>query len=355
MRMKLSLALVMLAGCLLALLVVLAAAHLPAPAPLALLWSQQAGRSGVLALEAERGMLERVAQPPAALVVDLPRLSPDGRDVAYALMGEGRLQVLAQRSGRMLYRTEGVVQDRLPAWSADGGQLALWSNRRAPSEGGRWQRWDLFVLDTQRGYTRQLTDQGGCIPYNAPAWSPDGRWIAAQYWCAGDQNGLFVIDARTGQPNRLAALGEYGGDLAWSPDGTRLAFRGNRAGDGEIYLLDLHSGVLANLTNSPSAEFQPAWSPDGQRIAFVSNREGRGEIHVLTLATGETVRLTDTGGWGPAWSPDGRLIAYYAGRREPGLYLVPVAGGPAQRVAALGDALQFVGWMPLDDAASPPA
>lgn len=344
-----------LAGCTLVLLAVLAAARSTASAPVALLWSQQAGHAGVLAVEAGRGMRVRVAQPPAALVVDLPRLSPAGREVAFALMGEGRLQVLAQRGGRVLYRTDGVAQDRLPAWSADGGQLALWSNRRAPAEGGRWQRWDLFVLDTRRGQTRQLTDQGGCIPYNSPAWSPDGRWIAAQYWCAGDQNGLFVIDARTGQPNRLAALAEYGGDLAWSPDGSRLAFRGNRAGDGEIYLLDLRSGALTNLTNSPAAEFQPAWSPDGQRIAFVSNREGRGEIHLLTLATGETVRLTDTGGWGPAWSPDGRQIAYYAGRREPGLYLVPVAGGPAQRVAALGEALQFVGWMLPDAAASPPA
>jgi Tol biopolymer transport system component len=79
---------------------------------------------------------------------------------------------------------------------------------------------------------------------------------------------------------------------AWSPDGRRLAFASNQDGQYEIYVLNLDTGVVFNLTRNPADDRYPAWSPDGQRIVFTTDRDGNQEIYSTTLDGGEVVNLT---------------------------------------------------------------
>lgn len=109
----------------------------------------------------------------------------------------------------------------------------------------------------------------------------------------------------------------------WSPDGTRIVFANDVDGDGdalddELWLLDLASSELTQLTNDDDYDFGPAWSPDGTMLAFVSGRAGGAhELHTLDLSTGAIVQRTFLGRnmHSASWSADGRFIATIA--RDP--------------------------------------
>ena len=114
---------------------------------------------------------------------------------------------------------------------------------------------------------------------------------------------------------------------ALSPDGRSLAFVSTRgAGSTDIHLLDLQSGEVRNLTETPGGDYRPSWSPDGRMLAFSSDRgkpprisAGRWEhLHEPSLyvmdADGENVRRLTAGdqlAGSPKWSPDGRSIVFY--------------------------------------------
>ena len=115
----------------------------------------------------------------------------------------------------------------------------------------------------------------------------------------------------------------------WSPDGSRIAF-----GGGEISVVNLADGSLANLTNHPAGDSAPAWSRDG-RIAFVSDRDGSVELYVMNGDGSNPTRLTDNAGFTGVfrWSPDGGRIAF-AGDADgaPELYVMAADGSNSTRV-----------------------
>ena len=96
----------------------------------------------------------------------------------------------------------------------------------------------------------------------------------------------------------------------------RIAFRSNRDGNPEIYVMDADGGNQHNLSNNDSDESGPSWSPDGKRIAFASNRNGNWEIYVMDTDGRNPQRLTESrlDDVNPAWSPDGKRIAFASNR-----------------------------------------
>ncbi|MBN1305295.1 MAG: TolB family protein [Anaerolineales bacterium] len=103
-----------------------------------------------------------------------------------------------------------------------------------------------------------------------------------------------------------------------SPDGKRLAFASNRDGSYNLYILDLQSGELRQVTNTPDYNAAPSWSPDMSWLAFETYTNDNLEIALLLLADldQEPVRLTEDPGadYAPAWSPYGRQIAFVSSR-----------------------------------------
>ena len=106
------------------------------------------------------------------------------------------------------------------------------------------------------------------------------------------------------------------GELEFSPDGSRLVFtvtdppRGS-ARARAVWLLDVGSGRLRQLTFPGKSDGSPRWSPDGSSIAFTSDRDGAPQLYRLPLGGGEAEKLTDrkeaVGAF--RWSPDGARIA----------------------------------------------
>ena len=128
---------------------------------------------------------------------------------------------------------------------------------------------------------------------------------------------IYVMNADGSDQTNLTndhEAAEYG--PAWSPDGTKIAYARSATGNAEIYVMNADGTGQANLTNHAASDGAPAWSPDGRQIAFVTNRDGDYEIFVMEADGSAQTQITSNSDkdYGPAWSPDGRQIAFVSDR-----------------------------------------
>ncbi|NNM34884.1 MAG: translocation protein TolB [Gemmatimonadetes bacterium] len=120
------------------------------------------------------------------------------------------------------------------------------------------------------------------------------------------------------------------------PPRRQIAFVSDRDGNFDVFLLDLNTDSVVNLTDHPGMDFGYSWSPDGARLAFASDRDGNQEIYVMDVPDGEASRLTqhDARDGAPSWSPDGTRIAFVSRRDSDSgeIYVMGVDGSGLRRV-----------------------
>jgi Tol biopolymer transport system component len=103
----------------------------------------------------------------------------------------------------------------------------------------------------------------------------------------------------------------------------------------DIVVVDVASGARSRLTSHPLWEQNPVWSPDGKQIAYRGAKDELG-IYIQDAAGGnERLVARDPGQMQRPldWSPNGILLASRATARSTELVLIPIAGGPAVRLA----------------------
>ncbi len=130
---------------------------------------------------------------------------------------------------------------------------------------------------------------------------------------------LYTIDLATGTVASLGTGGEWNDEQPrWSPDGRRVAFKSNRGGSYNLYVMDADGRNVERLTNHPAHDHDPTWLPDGQSMVFSSERDrgpGRNDLYRLWFADGRIERLTTFfPGYAimPSVSPDGNWVAFVA-------------------------------------------
>ena len=144
-------------------------------------------------------------------------------------------------------------------------------------EGGT--TWSSIMAD---GSNEHVVFDAEVMRLDRIAWSPQGTKIAYQNPIVGER-GIYVSNPDGSDPVRLTD-GVNDSWPAWSPDGTMIVFSSTRSdpsieqctpGDPhefgcptDIYLMDADGSNVVRLTEDPADEFQPVWSPDGTRIAF---------------------------------------------------------------------------------------
>jgi dipeptidyl aminopeptidase/acylaminoacyl peptidase len=108
-------------------------------------------------------------------------------------------------------------------------------------------------------------------------------------------------------------------DLRFSPDGRRVAFVATEPLQGterrrHIWVLDVATRRVFQVTQSKKSEYSPRWSPDGTGLGFLSNRGDQTQIYFLPADGGEAYALTEgkRSIHSFEWSPDGRQIAFIA-------------------------------------------
>jgi Tol biopolymer transport system component len=230
-------------------------------------------------------------------------------------------------------------------------------------------RGDIFIVRADGTDMRQLTSGPG-IRWG-PVFSPDGTRLAYRERSAGSQS-VVVMDAASGNRTTLATTpGSCAkGNLAWSPEGTRLVFPTSPVCDSryELFIVaaDGSSPAAPLLAPGIDAAF-PDWSPDGKQIAFLGSApSGSAAVYVVDVGSGDSLSggvqahrigpdsgasLTDALG-GPKWSPDGTELVASTGSlaaiSEPSGIVVMKPDGSAQRVIAedSGNPMWSPNWAP---------
>jgi len=188
----------------------------------------------------------------------------------------------------------------------------------------------LWLIPASGGTARPITDAVRDTAEDLdPSFSPDGSRVVFR----GERNGhtgLWLLSLKGGGPRQLTQLSNpdgYEGNAVWSPDSQVIAFSrvvlpdapGSRPRSA-IMLLDVASGAVRELqiagVPGPFVS-DPVWVRGGKEIAFVAripqtNRGGR--IWIVPATGGQASPITDDSvrAQGPAFSSDGRFMAYFA-------------------------------------------
>ena len=145
--------------------------------------------------------------------------------------------------------------------------------------------------------------------------------VQAEIAFLSDRDGksdIYVMNDHGGNIRRLTDTPFTQLDLAWSPDGTQIAFATDLSSaekgkpqQVDIFLMNADGGRQQNLTEHPALDVDPSWSPDGKFIAFASGRDGGLDIYTIEIKTRKVRRLThNTYSINPQWSPNGKYIVY---------------------------------------------
>jgi len=180
------------------------------------------------------------------------------------------------------------------SWAPDGKRVLF--TRYYPDHSA------IFVMNADGTGVTQLTfTQSADLDQQPIAF---GKQIAFTRLSPTGVPSIHVMNADgTGVTQFPQTAGGWG--PAPSPKGGRIAY--SLASD--IYVLDVTTGGVTNVTNNGDAEDEPAYSPSGKQIAFARLTSGSG-IFVMNDDGTEVTRVTTGPDRAPRWSPDGKRIAF---------------------------------------------
>lgn len=236
------------------------------------------------------------------------------------------------------------------AWSPDGSKIAFDSTRALDGANASIGVPNVWVVNSDGSAAAPLTKLTASMASSVlPAWSPDGTRIA--FVSARALNGtnsaiavrnVWIMNADGSNQHPLTQLSAAGSsDIAWSPDGARIAFVSTRSLDGtdavgnaaNVWVMNADGSGATPLTRLTSlynmTTEAPEWSPDGKRILYVSSRavdgsdNGGSVMNIWIMnADGSGSRplttLTAATNYQPSWSSDGGRIVFCATRRLDG-------------------------------------
>ena len=228
-------------------------------------------------------------------------LAPNGEQIAYSVSSydagddadDEQLWLLTLATGEQRQLTFGKQRNQAPQWSPDSKTLAFISNRSGKAQ--------IYLLAAAGGEARQLTDfkqgAGGGV-----AWSPDGTQLAFSAPPQPDQPHDPNLPYRLTRPvYRFDTLGYLDSAVH------------------DLYVIGVAGGEARRLTDDGYQNAAPQWSPDGSRLLYVatmtpdSHHALSAILRTVTL-DGQVETVLDHS-WGhltgsAAWLPDGRQLAF---------------------------------------------
>jgi len=150
-----------------------------------------------------------------------------------------------------------------------------------------------------------------------PSIDPTGKQLVFGSTRHSRHSHLYVKSAEGSAITQITDGNANDAQPVFAPDGKRIAFASDRAGQWDIWLIDVSGRNPMQITNGPMAELHPTWSPDGKRLAYcrINPKESTGELWIVELENPGTKRLIGEGLF-PSWSPKGDKIAFQRARHR---------------------------------------
>jgi len=231
-----------------------------------------------------------------------PRWSPDATRVAFTCyvpfrgITSPQICIYSTASNKLISFPRYRGSNSSPAFSPDGSQIAFMSSQNGDPE--------IYVADSGGGNLHRITFAAGVS--TSPAWNPKtGKQIAFVSDRGGDPV-LYLANSDGSNVEKLDLpdMG-YSVDPSWSPNGQLLAFCWRRpSGNFDLYVMDVVSRQLVELTRDAGRNERPSWAPDGRHIVFESTRNGVRQIWSMLADGSQPRQLTFEGqNESPNWSP----------------------------------------------------
>lgn len=279
--------------------------------------------------------------------VSAAQVSPDGTKVVYtireAVMTDDRSEYINQiwisgiDGSNPIQITKGDKNNSNPKWSPDNKSIAFLSSRDGKN--------NIYIIPIAGGEAEKITAvKGGVSEFE---WSNDGHKIAALVSDAVNdmeeknkkaKNDWYLYDAELKQ-NRLQVYWIHYKDSTqklhtkdnfsvyafdWNKDGTAIVYsygKSTKANDNaysDIALINIETGVIKNIANTPAGEATPQYSPDGTLISYYCSENpndwpGAKHAKIYSVADGKTLRLKATpneDGSILGWTADGKNILW---------------------------------------------
>jgi TolB protein len=231
-----------------------------------------------------------------------PRWSPDASRIAFTCFQPAGGAVSAQicmysfDAGKLVSFARFRGTNNSPTWSPDGTQVMFSSSMQGNPA--------LYVTDASGNRPKRVTFTSNGAD-TSPAWNPRTGQSVAFVSDRGGVPQLYLMnaDGTDTQKFDLPDMG-YVIDPAWSPNGQLLSFSWRRPnGNYDIYVMDVASRHILELTRDSGRNERPSWAPDGRHIVFESTRGGTRQIWTM-LADGTSPQQLTTSGHNesPNWS-----------------------------------------------------
>ncbi|HEY7351317.1 MAG TPA: S9 family peptidase, partial [Terriglobales bacterium] len=286
-----------------------------------------------------------------------PQITADGKWVAYTVStmslkedkSETRIWMVPGTGGDPIVMTAPKVSSSHPRWSPDGKYLAFLSKRGE----GKTQVW---LLNRLGGEAEQLTETIQDV--DDFAWSPDSKRMVLVLQDPSPEELQEAKEKEKEKPGSKPGEEEAKSGKPKTPRPhviDRYRFKTDTIGyldrrRTHLYIFDIATKALTQITSGDFDDEDPAWSPDGKLLAFSSNRSlpdpdrtYNSDIWVVgadnTDKGAHLTQITTNPGEDnePSWSPDGKWITYLT-KLDPKLFqygtlhvaISPAGGGPAK-------------------------